>query len=107
MNQEAGRPEQSGRPAWLSRAELIHRAWRYRRRVDREGIRWMSGALRPGDLAVDVGAYKGGYTYWMRRAVGGEGRVLAFEPQPEAATMLRRYVAAFGWRNVGVAECAL
>ena len=67
----------------------------------------MSGALRPGDLAVDVGAYKGGYAYWMRRAVGGEGRVLAFEPQPEAASMLRRYVAAFSWQNVSIAEVAL
>jgi FkbM family methyltransferase len=67
----------------------------------------MSGALSPGDLAVDVGAYKGGYTYWMRRGVGGEGRVLAFEPQPEAASMLRRYVVAFEWQNVRVVEVAL
>ena len=67
----------------------------------------MCSALRPGDLAVDVGAYKGGYTYWMRRGVGGEGRVLAFEPQPEAASMLRRYVAAFAWQNVSIVEVAL
>ena len=67
----------------------------------------MSSALHSGDLSVDVGAYKGGYTYWMRRGVGGEGRVLAFEPQPEAASMLRRYVAAFAWQNVSVVEVAL
>lgn len=67
----------------------------------------MRSALRPGDVAVDVGAYKGAYTYWMRRAVGDGGSVLAFEPQPAAAAMLRRYVSAFGWTNVTVSECAL
>ncbi len=75
--------------------------------MDRDEIRWMREALRPGGLAVDVGAYKGGYTYWMRLAVGDAGRVLAFEPQPEAASMLRRYVAAFRWPNVDILEVAL
>lgn len=107
MTRPAGRPEQSGRPAWLSRVELKHRAWRYRRRVDPDGIRWMLGVLHPGDLAVDVGAFKGGYAYWMRHAVGGDGAVLAFEPQPEAVSQLRRYVSAFAWTNVTVVECAL
>lgn len=67
----------------------------------------MARVLSPGDFAVDVGAYKGGYTYLMRRAVGDGGTVLAFEPQPEAAAHLRRYVSAFGWRNVTVVESAL
>ncbi|MEQ1856678.1 MAG: FkbM family methyltransferase [Longimicrobiales bacterium] len=107
MKQLAGRPEESGRPAWLSRLELRHRAWRYQRRVDPEGIRWLRATLGPGDVAVDVGAYKGGYTWWMRRAVGGAGLVLAFEPQPAATRMLRRYVSAFEWTNVTVVECAL
>jgi FkbM family methyltransferase len=67
----------------------------------------MLGVLLPGEIAVDVGAYKGGYTYWMRCAVGAEGGVVAFEPQPPAAAMLRRYVSAFAWTNVTVEECAL
>ena len=107
MNRPAGRPEQSGRPAWLSRVELAHRAWRYRWRVDPAEIRWMLGVLKAGDVTVDAGAYKGGYTYWMRRAVGERGAVFAFEPQPAAAAMLRRYVAAFRWTNVTVSESAL
>lgn len=107
MNRPAGRPEQSGRPAWLSRVELAHRAWRYKWRVDPAGIRWMLGVLKAGDVTVDAGAYKGGYTYWMRRAVGERGAVFAFEPQPAAAAMLRRYVAAFRWTNVTVSESAL
>lgn len=91
----------------LTRIELRHRAWRYRRRVDPEGIRWMVAKLSRGDVAVDAGAYKGGYTFWMRRAVGERGAVLAFEPQPEAAALLRSSVVAFGWSNVEVIEAAL
>ncbi len=67
----------------------------------------MLGTLRAGDVAIDIGAFKGGYAYWMRTAVGGDGGVFAFEPQPEAVSRLRRYVSAFGWTNVTVVECAL
>lgn len=61
----------------------------------------------PGDVAVDVGACKGGYTYWMRREVGDVGAVLAFEPQPVLAAYLRQCVRDFGWLNVHVDEAAL
>jgi FkbM family methyltransferase len=91
----------------LARLELRHRAWRYRRRVDPAGIRWMTKMLGAGDTAVDVGAYKGGYAYWMRRTVAERGRVFAFEPQAEAVSLLRSYVSAFGWSNVEVVEAAL
>jgi len=113
MTRPAGRPERSGRPAgllglgWLTRLGLRHRAWRYRLRVDPDGIRWMLARLSDGDTAVDAGAYKGAYTYWMRRAVGESGVVLAFEPQPEAAYYLRSCVEAFGWANVLVLESAV
>jgi FkbM family methyltransferase len=91
----------------LRRAELAHRGWRYRRRVDPDEIHWMRGALREGDVVVDAGAYKGGYTYWMRRAVGPTGTVFAFEPQPEIASHLQDCVDAFGWANVSVVRAAL
>ena len=93
--------------SFLRRIEFRHRAWRYRSRLDPDEIRWMRGVLQPGDVVVDVGAYKGGYTYWMRQEVGASGRVLAFEPQPELAAFLRRGVDAFSWRNVHVEEAAL
>jgi FkbM family methyltransferase len=63
--------------------------------------------LEPGDLVIDAGAYKGGYTYWMRDAVGATGRVIAFEPQPELAAFLERMVVAFRWDNVQVEPMGL
>lgn len=67
----------------------------------------MRSVLRRGDLAVDVGAYKGGYTYWIREEVGATGKVAAFEPQPELAAVLDRMIAAFGWTNVVVEPSGL
>ncbi|MDX1493060.1 MAG: FkbM family methyltransferase, partial [Longimicrobiales bacterium] len=92
---------------WLRRLESRHRAWRYRTRTDSAEIRWLRSTLRPGDVVVDAGAYKGGYTYWMRKAVGPEGRVYAFEPQPRLAGFLREMVGAFDWKNVTVESVAL
>ena len=63
--------------------------------------------LSPGDVVVDAGAYKGGYTYWMRREVGASGQVFAFEPQPELAAFVRRVAEAFSWSNVHVEQVGL
>jgi FkbM family methyltransferase len=43
--------------------------------------------LRPGDIACDIGANKGSFIYWLSRWVRN-GRVIAFEPQPELARHL-------------------
>jgi FkbM family methyltransferase len=93
--------------SFLRRLDYRHRAWRYRTRIDPAEIRWMRGALRPGDVVVDAGAYKGGYTHWMRREVEASGQVFAFEPQPELAAFLRRMSEDFSWTNVHVEEAAL
>ncbi len=56
----------------------------------------MARVVRPGMVAVDVGANLGYYTVLMAEAVGPTGRVLAFEPNPAIAELLRRTVAVNG-----------
>jgi FkbM family methyltransferase len=46
--------------------------------------------LRPGDVAVDVGAHTGDTAIPMALAVGAEGRVLALEPNPYVYPVLER-----------------
>ena len=46
--------------------------------------------LAPGDVFVDVGANIGYFTVLAARIVGDQGRVVAFEPHPEALRVLRR-----------------
>jgi FkbM family methyltransferase len=55
--------------------------------------------LRPGMIFYDVGANIGFFSLLAARLVGKEGRVVAFEADPEVAGRLREHVArnAFGW----------
>ncbi|GAA4322596.1 FkbM family methyltransferase [Flaviaesturariibacter amylovorans] len=82
--------------------KLYYRAWKYRR-ADQNEIDWMLQHLKPGATAMDVGAHKGAYTYWMLKGVGAEGRVVAFEPQPSGTVLLR---SLFG-RKVTVEQLGL
>ncbi len=80
----------------MKKLKLIWRAWRYRYRLDPGEITFILGEVQKGDLVVDVGAHKGAYTYWLARAVGKEGSVFAFEPQPALAKSLERLFAHDG-----------
>ena len=91
----------------IRKLRFLHRAYGYRLRQDRREISLLRKVLSPGDTAIDVGAHKGAYTWWMRQAVGSDGKVIAFEPQPELATYLRAVVRDFRLRNVEVVNSAL
>ena len=55
---------------------------------------------RPGMTVVDVGAYAGYFTLLGARLVGASGRVVAFEPEPQAFQYLVGNVEANDCRNV-------
>jgi len=63
--------------------------------------------LAPGDTVIDVGANIGYYTLAAARAVGPEGKVFAFEPDPSNFRCLHRNVARNGYRNVVLENCAV
>jgi FkbM family methyltransferase len=63
-------------------------------------IELLTRLLRPGDMAVDVGAYLGTHTIPLARAVGPRGAVLAFEPQPVAMQLLNANLAGNAITNV-------
>jgi len=94
------------RPVAL-RLDLRLRALRYRLRLNPAEIAALAGALGPGDAALDIGAHKGGYLYWLQARVGPTGRVIAFEPQPDLSDYLGRAMAALGARHVTVEALAL
>jgi FkbM family methyltransferase len=75
--------------------------------VDPAEIRFVRKSLQAGQVAVDIGCHKGGYTYWMRRAVGPSGAVYAFEPQPKQVAYLRNTFSAMGYDNVELVPMAL
>jgi FkbM family methyltransferase len=85
----------------------LHRVFKARFRDQSSEIRLAQSVLRPGDLAVDAGANKGAYLYWLRRAVGADGRVIAFEPQPALAGYLEAVRTWQRWNNVEIRPVAL
>jgi FkbM family methyltransferase len=63
---------------------------------DRFLVELLARATPAGGAAVDAGAHIGYLTVHLARAVGGEGRVFAFEPEAGARSALVRNVARNG-----------
>ena len=54
--------------------------------------------VKPGAFCIDATAGKGRDTALLCRLAGSEGRVLAFDIQPEAVNQTRALLAAEGWQ---------
>jgi FkbM family methyltransferase len=72
--------------------------------------RWAKALLRPGGSFLDVGAHAGYLSLIAADRVGGDGRVIAVEPNPEVFATLRAHLAANAIAHVeachwGLAEC--
>ena len=89
------------------RLRYLYRAFKARYRDQREELESSLAIVRPGDTVVDARANKGAYLYWFRRAVGFDGNVFAFEPQPTLARYLQEICHAMDWSNVHVKACAV
>lgn len=73
---------------------------------EKEAFRLFCSMIRPGQTVVDIGANVGFYTLAAARAVGPQGRVIAFEPEPNNCERIRRNLEANGHRNVTVCQMA-
>jgi FkbM family methyltransferase len=89
------------------RLRVVHRAWRYRLRTEPLELAFVLSHLQPGQTALDIGAHKGVFAYWMHRCVGPTGRVVAFEPQPGLAAYIERMKRAFRLDRLTVVQAAL
>jgi FkbM family methyltransferase len=67
------------------------RAYRWCYGDERAELLAAKACCRRDSIAVDVGAHKDSYTYWLAKWCF---RVVAFEPQPELATHLRVVIGA-------------
>ncbi|MBP1091957.1 FkbM family methyltransferase [Bradyrhizobium diazoefficiens] len=83
------------------------RCLRYRFRTERLQLKTLLSLNLCGGTALDIGANKGIYSYWLARAVGPAGKVVAFEPQPEMARYIDRRKHSFRLKNVKVLNTAL
>lgn len=70
-------------------------------------LRLLPWVLRPGRVAVDIGASLGVYAIPMAVLVGATGAVLAIEPRPDAARRLLRLARTLGLHHLQVQATAL
>ena len=75
----------------LDRIHCWHRFWRYRLVTERESVQFLLRQNLTKTTAIDIGANKGAYTYWLSKAVGNNGQVISLEPQPELAPFLDQH----------------
>jgi len=78
---------------------FIYRGLKARFRDQRQEILTLVQALKPDDIAVDVGSNKGSYLWSLSRAVPS-GLVIAFEPQTILATYITKACQIAGFANV-------
>lgn len=63
--------------------------------------------LKPGMVVYDIGANIGFFSLLAARLVGPQGKVIAFEPDPEAAARLREHAKRNQLENISVKEVAV
>jgi FkbM family methyltransferase len=68
--------------------------------------RIMRSSISEGDTFLDIGANHGSYSLMAAQVVGPAGTVVAFEPQPRLASLIRRSFEANGLRHCKMYEVA-
>jgi FkbM family methyltransferase len=86
---------------------MRYRCWRYRFKSEGPSISFVRGARLNGGTLLDIGANRGIYSFYMSRAAGAGGRVVAFEPQPELKRHLEKLRADFRLDNLEIENVGL
>jgi len=63
--------------------------------------------IKRGDIVLDIGANIGYYTLIYAKLVGEEGKVFAFEPDPNNFALLKKNVEINGYKNVILVQKAV
>jgi len=67
----------------------------------------MKKEIKKGDVVLDLGANIGYYTLIFAKLVGEEGKVFAFEPEPDNFSLLKKNVEINGYKNVTLLQKAV
>ena len=79
----------------------------YRDFKDDPIVKAMDVGLAPGMRVFDIGAHVGAYSLIAAQVVGNEGMVIALEPQPDLACLIRRNADLNAFQCVSVVQAAV
>lgn len=77
---------------------------RYFSQYEHEQINFFTEMLKSGDTVLDIGAYQGDYALVAAKKVGKEGKVYAFEPDPDRYKILRENIELNSFTNIEALE---
>jgi FkbM family methyltransferase len=92
---------------FIEKFKLRYRANKYKKKNDVGGIVYLFDSIKVGQTALDIGAHKGGYLYFMQKLVGQNGSVIAFEPQTNLFQYIKKIKSIFNWDHVSVEHLAI
>ena len=91
----------------LDLREVIDSSLYYSGTFEAQAERAIAAALKPGMIAIDVGANIGYHTFRMARAVGPAGRVVAIEPTAAAFAKLNCNGGLNDFKNIEYVKCGI
>ena len=86
---------------------MVHRCWRLRFKSEVPSIQYVRSAPLSGTTVLDIGANKGAFSIYMSRAVGPQGKLIAFEAQPELGRHLEAVKQSFKLDNMMIVNKGL
>lgn len=94
-------PKMVGRNWWLSHPLQV--SWSSEAHI----LCWVEQVLRKGNTFIDVGAHAGWISLASSRFVGSSGHVVAIEPSPPLASLIRYHCRVNRVRSIAVEEFAV
>jgi len=86
---------------------IDHQFWMPLGLYEKETTEWLMKSINPRDVFFDVGANAGYFTLLGSKCVGGEGRVIAFEPIPLNCKAIESHLVANSVNNAVVENLAI
>ncbi len=91
----------------LEKYRMIFRCWRYRFKSEVASIRYVRSLVPANTTMLDIGANRGIYSIYMSHSAGINGKVIAFEAQPELKEYLHAVKESFSLNNLEIVNMAL
>jgi hypothetical protein len=91
----------------LDLRQMIDSSLYYSGSIEPHAERTIASIVKPGMIAIDVGANIGCHTFPLARLVGPEGQVLAVEPTSAAFAKLQRNLSLNSFSNIKLIRAGL
>lgn len=102
-----GKIEVAGNTLMINDKNMFYILHEHYRQHEKKELEFMKKSIKKGDITLDLGANIGYYTIIMSKLVGEEGKVFAFEPDPNSIEVLKMNIELNNCKNVIIVQKAV